>query len=116
MSDYHLGIGNGLYFPPDVQRMRTPLRDSALEFFYKAALDLAGDRVKAAEIMISDMPEEEDSEILDPVLTLDADWDFIHKLQNDILVNTREWVGKLTDDECSDLSRRVFFTLLPVDL
>ena len=115
MSNDHLGTSNGLYFPPEVAWMRTPLRDRALEFYYEAALDLAGDRVKAAEVMVTDIPEEEDSDTLDLVLTLDADWDFIHKLQSDILLNSCEWVGKLTDEEWEDLSRTVF-TLLPVNL
>ena len=101
---------------PEVEWMRTPLRDRAIEFIHKTALELAGDRVKRAEVMISVMPDEEDSETLDLVLTLDTDWDFIGKLQLDIIERACDWDKGWSHEEWHDYSKRVNFCLLPVIL
>ncbi len=115
MNSDHRENRNGLYFPPDVAWMRTPLRDSALEYIYATALDLAGERVKSASVSISHTGEE-NSEAFDLILTLDADWDFINRLRKDILVKVCEWTSEWSDSENEDYGRRIYFSLHPVNL
>ncbi len=115
MSNDHSENRNGLYFPPEVAWMRTPLRDSALEYIYATALDLAGERVKSASVAVSHTGEE-DSEYIKLVLRIDSDWEFIHKLRVDLLVRADEWARNGSDDDWEDYADRVHFSLYPVNL
>ena len=114
MNDNHPGNSNGLYFPPDVSWMRTPLRDSALEFIYATALDLAGSRVKAALVSVSH-GWEEDSETINLTLRIDSDWPFIHKLGRDLLARADAWVKTWHNDDWEDYALRVHFSLYPAN-
>ena len=116
MSDNHLESANGLYFPPDVEWMRTPLRDRALAFIHKTALDLAGERVKSACITVGYVFGEPDSETIDLTMTVDSDWEYIKGLQKDIIHRVSEWTSGWSKDDWEDYATRVFFCLLPVKL
>ena len=116
MSNDHLSSTNGLYFPPDVEWMRTPLRDSALAFIHKTALELAGDRVKSTCITVGHVFGEPDSESIDLTMTVDSDWEYIKKLQMDIIHRVREWTIEWSKDDWEDYATRVFFCLLPTKL
>ncbi len=114
MSNDHGENRNGLYFPPEVAWMRTPLRDSALEYIYATALDLAGERVKSASVSISHTGEE-DSEAINLTLRIDSDWDFIHKLGREILLQADDWVRQWHKEDWEDYATRVYFSLFPVN-
>ena len=115
MSNDHLETNNGLYFPPEVEWMRTPVRDRVIEFIRKTALELAGDRVKSAFISVEHTGEV-DSETLDLTLTIDSDWDYINKLRMDIIRRVIEWTSEWPKDDREDHARRIYFCLLPVNL
>ncbi len=106
----------GLHFPPDVEWMRTPLRDKALNFIYKTALDLAGNQLKSADVTVEYVFGEEDSETMDLTMAIDADWEFIRGLRHDILVKVGEWSREWSEDEQEDYGRRIYFSLIPSSL
>ena len=113
MSNDHLISDNGLYFPPDVEWMRTDFRERALNRIYRAALDLCDGRLKSAFVSV-DHTGEDDSEILDLTLTVDSDWEFIEKLRYDILATVGNWLREeCSEEEKEDYGRRVYFALLP---
>ena len=105
-----------LYFSPDTKWMRTPFRDAALNFIYKAALDLADGRLESAEVSISDEDDDEDYLSLHLMLTVDDDWEFIKKLGYDIFVKLGEWSKDWSEEEREDYGRRIYFTILPLVL
>ena len=116
MSAIRWDARTSLHFPPDVEWMRTPLRDEALHFIYKTALDLAGDRVKSADVTVEYVVGEIDSETIDLTMTIDADWEFIRTLRLDILMKVGEWTREWSEDEQEDYGRRVYFSLIPSSL
>ena len=115
MSNDHLETSNGLYFPPEVEWMRTPERDRTIEFIHKTALDLCDGRLKSAFVSVGHSGEE-DSEILRLSLRVDSDWEFIEKLRYDILVKVGEWMREeFSEEEKSDCRQRVYFWLNPTN-
>ena len=113
MSNDHLGTNNGLYFPPEVEWMRTPQRDRTVEFIHKTALELCDGRLKSA-FLVLEHSGEEDSELLCLSLRVDSDWEFIQKLRYNILARVGEWMREeFSEEEKSDCRRRVDFSLYP---
>lgn len=105
-----------LHFSPSAMGMRTHFRDTVLNYIYRTALDLSEGRLEAAEVSISDQPDEEDSLTLELTLTIDADWEFIKKLRYDTLVKLCEWSKDWSEEEREDYGRRIYFGILPSDL
>ena len=102
-----------LYFPPRVIGMRTSFRDLVLNYIYRTARDLSDGRLKSAEVSVSSQPDEEDSLTLELTMTIDADWEFIRKLGNDILIKVGEWSKEWQEEEREDYGRRIYFGLVP---
>ena len=105
-----------LSFVPEADALRTQFRDSALNYIYRTALGLSGERLKSASVSVWSTPDEEDSLTLDLTLTVDADWDFIAKLSHDILVRVSEWSREWTEEGREDYGRRIYFAILPLNL
>ena len=96
--------------------MRTPFRNRVLNYIYRTALDLSGGRLEFAAVSISSQPGEEDSLTMDLTMTVNADWEFIHKLRYDILVKVSEWSKEWSDAERDDYGRRIYFSIIPTSL
>ena len=105
-----------LHFLPDTVALRTPFRDSALNYIHQTALELADGRLESAVVEFWSYPNEEDSEILDLTLTVDGDWEFIKELRDEILVKLSEWSRDLSQEQMEDYGRRIYFGLLPSTL
>ena len=112
----HDRLSLNLYFPPDTRGLRTQFRGLVINYIYRTALGLSGDRLKVASVSVGSTPEEEDSLTLDLTLTVDADWEFIAKLRHDILVKVGEWSQEWSQEEKEDYGRRVYFGIVPLDL
>ena len=112
----HDRLSLNLYFPPDTRGLRTQFRGLVINYIYRTALGLSGDRLKVASVSVGSTPEEEDSLTLDLTLTVDADWEFIAKLSHDILVRVSEWSREWTEEEREDYGRRIYFAILPLTL
>ena len=112
----HDRLSLNLYFPPETKGLRTQFRESVLNYIYRTALGLSGDRLKFPWVSVGSTPEEEDSLTLDLTLTVDADWEFIAKLSHDILVRVSEWSRAWTEEEREDYGRRIYFAILPLNL
>ncbi len=108
--------GVSLYFPSEAIAMRTPFRDAALNFIYRAALELSDGRLESAEVSVWSHPDEEDSETLDLILVVDADWEFISKLRYEILVKLGEWSSEWSEERKRDYGRHIYFGFLPSTL
>ena len=103
-------------FAPETKGLRTQFRESVLNYIYRTALGLSGDRLKFPWVSVGSTPEEEDSLTLDLTLTVDADWEFIAKLSHDTLVRVSEWSREWTEEEREDYGRRIYFAILPLNL
>ena len=112
----HDRLSLNLYFPPDTRGLRTQFRGLVINYIYRTALGLSGNRLKSASVSVGSTPEEEDSLTLDLTLTVDADWEFIAKLRHDILVKVGEWSQEWSQEEKEDYGRRVYFGIVPLDL
>ena len=107
---------DALRFLPDTMGIRTKFRDAALNYIFRAALELCDGRLKSAEVSVSSTPDEEDSLILDLTLTVDADWETIGKLRRDVLVKLGEWSQEWSAEEKEDYGQRIYFGLIPISL
>ena len=105
-----------LYFPPETKGLRTQFRESVLNYIYRTALGLSGDRLRFPWVSVWSTPDEEDSLTLDLTLTVDADWEYIGKLRHDILVKVGEWSQEWTEEEKEDYGRRIYFGIVPLNL
>ena len=105
-----------LHFPLETRVMRTPFRNSVLNYIYRTALDLSGGRLEFAAVSVSSQPGEEDSLTLDLTMTVNAEWEFIRKLRSDILVKVGEWSSEWSEDIQLDYGRRIYFSLIPSSL
>ena len=116
MTNLKRGSEVQLHFTPETKGMLTEFREQVLIDMYGVAVELCGDKLKAADVVVSDTPGEEDSWILDLSLLVDADWDSIARWGREIVEKTCEWSAEWSEEENEDHARRIYFGFVPVDL
>ena len=116
MTNLKRGSETQLHFSPETGGMLTGFREQVLIDIYDVAAGLCGDKLKAADVMVSDTPGEEDSLILDLSLLVDADWDLIGKWRDGVLERLCEWFSEWPQELRDDYARRIYFGFVPVDL
>lgn len=105
-----------LYYYPDTDRLRTPFRDSVIEFIYQTALEMDDGRLKSACVTIYTPRIEYDIETLDLTLDIDAGWDEIVELEREIRLKVAEWRKDWSDEQRKDYIHRITFMYLPLKL
>ena len=105
-----------LDFSPEAREMLTGFREKVLIDIYRAAVELCGDKLKSAEVIVDDTLSEGDSWNLDLAMLVDADWDMIFKWGRAIVEKTCEWSNEWSEEENEDHARRIDFGFVPVDL
>ena len=108
--------GVGLHFPVEVTKMRTPFRDSVLNYIYRTALDLSDGCLEEASVSVWSNPGEEASLVLDLTLVVTSDWEAIGKLRRQILVKISEWSQEWSAIQREDYRKRIYFGFVPADL
>ena len=106
----------GLHLSDEALAMRTPFRDSVLNYIYRTALDLSDGRLEEASVSVWSNPGEEDSVVLDLTLVVRSDWEAIGKLRRQVLVKISEWSQKWSKAQREDYRKRIYFGFVPADL
>ena len=102
-----------LYYYPDTARLRTPFRDTAIDFIYRTALEADDGRLKYGCVSLYTPRIEDDVETLDLTLVIDAGWDVIADLEREIRSGLEKWGKEWTDKQRKDFIRRIDFMYLP---
>lgn len=107
---------DGLQFPLEAECALTPLRREVLNFIYRTALELAGERLASAGVSLTSTPDEEDALQLDLTLTVNAGWDTAQELAQGILDRVSEWSKEWSEEDQEDYGRWIYFGVIPASL
>ncbi len=105
-----------LFIPVEASSMRTPFREEALNYIYRAALDLSDGRLKSATVLAHDYPDEEASLVLSLNLVVDGDWDTVRVLEKQIDALITEKSKSWTESEWDDFCRNIHLYMVPTAL
>ena len=102
-----------LHFPIDTQGALTPFRERALSYIYRTARGLSGGLLESAAVEATSDLDEENSLHLHLAMTINANWEELDRLHDQILEKLAEWSRELSVNDQEDYGRWIFFSLTP---
>ena len=92
---------------------QTPFTEAVIQGICSAIADLAGARVKAANVLWSNTEDDADDR-WDLVIRVEASWDEIDAWEYAILDEVLEWAESWTDIQAVEYSQHIFHSLAPI--
>ena len=102
-----------LYYYPDTDRLRTPFRDSVIEFIYQTALEMDDGRIESVRVSVYTPRIECDVETLQLTFMVDMDLDAAFELDCEIQRRLDEWGKDWSDAQRKDVIQRIDFMHMP---
>jgi hypothetical protein len=103
---------DALHFPEQTHPLLTDFRERVINYIYLRTRDLFKGSFVSASV---EMSREDDAPVLDLTLVIDANWETIHFLQQDVLTWLSQWAQDWTEEERADYDERIYFRVMPRD-